>query len=44
MYLHGAKRHAAHAFARGVQGHAPPRNFLQMVRFREYFVKILSKK
>ena len=34
----------SHAFARGVRGHAPPRKFLKMVRFREYFAKILSKK
>ena len=31
--LHVAKRHAAHGvamrFARGVRGHAPPRNFLK---------------
>ena len=31
-------------FARGVRGHVPPRKFLKMVRFREYFAKILSKK
>ena len=34
----------SHAFARGVRGHAPPRNFLKMVqfvRFGEYFAKIL---
>ena len=30
----------SHAFARGVRGHAPPRKFLKMVRFGEYFAKI----
>ena len=37
----------SHAFVRGVRGHAPPRKFLKgcnLVRFREYFAKILSKK
>ena len=37
----------SHAFARGVRGHAPPRKFKKwcnLVRFREYFAKILSKK
>ena len=29
------------AFARGVRGHAPPKKFLKMVRFGEYFAKIL---
>ena len=48
--LHVAKRHAAHGeamrIARGVRGHAPPReNFLKqcnLVRFRVYFDQILS--
>ena len=35
--LHVAKRHAAHGeamrFARGVRGHATPRNFFKMVQF-----------
>ena len=31
--MHGAKRHARHALARGVRGHAPPRKFLKMVQF-----------
>ena len=35
--LHVAKRHAAHGeamcFARGVRGHAPPRNFFKMRQF-----------
>ena len=35
--LHVAKRHAAHGkamrIARGVWGHAPPRNFFKMVQF-----------
>ena len=30
--------------ARGSWGHAPPRNFLKMVCFGEYFAKILLKK
>ena len=37
----------SHAFAKGVRGHAPPRNFSKwcnLVRFREYIAKILSKK
>ena len=49
--LHAAKRHAAHSeamrFARGVWGHAPPRNFLKwcnLVRFGVYFDQILSLK
>ena len=49
--LHVAKRHAAHGeamrFARGVRGHAPPRNFLKwcnLVRFGVYFDQILSLK
>ena len=36
----------SHAFGRGVRGHAPPRKFLKrcnLVRFREYYAKILSK-
>ena len=35
--LHVAKRHAAHGkamrIARGVRGHAPPRNFFKTVQF-----------
>ena len=49
-YLHGAKRHAARGKATrllGGFGGMPPReNFLKwcnLVRFREYFAKILSK-
>ena len=37
----------SHAFAMGVRGHAPPKFFFKwcnLVRFREYFAKILSKK
>ena len=30
-----------HAFVSGVRGHAPPRKFLKMVQFGEYFAKIL---
>ena len=33
----------SHAFTRGVQGYAPPRQFFKMVRFGEYFAKILQK-
>ena len=50
-YLHGAKRHAARGEATrllGGFGGMPPReNFLKwcnLVRFREYYAKILSKK
>ena len=46
--LHVAKRHAAHGeamrFARGVRGHAPPRNLFKMVQFGVYFDHILSLK
>ena len=31
-------------FARGVRGHAPPRNFFKMVRFGVYFDQIFSLK
>ena len=37
----------SHAFARGVRGMLPRENFKKLcnlVRFREYFAKILSKK
>ena len=50
-YLHGAKRHAARGEATrllgGFGGMLPREIFLKwcnLVRFREYFVKILSKK
>ena len=46
--MHVAKRHAAHGeamrIARGVRGHAPPRNFFKrcnLVRFKVYFDQIL---
>ena len=49
--LHGAKRHAARGFATrllgGFGGMLPRENFKKwcnLVRFREYFAKILSKK
>ena len=49
--MHVAKRHAAHGeamrFARGVRGHASPRNFFKMVQFGAfgvYFDQILSLK
>ena len=39
--LHVAKRHTAHGeamrFARGVRGHAPPRNFFKMVKFGAFW-------
>ena len=38
--LHVAKRHAVHGeamrIARGVRGHAPPRNFFKTVQFGEF--------
>ena len=41
--LHGAQRHAAHGeamrFARGIQGHAPPKNFFKMVWLKFYLVR-----
>ena len=50
-YLHGAKRHAARGEATrllgGFGGMLPQENFKKLcnlVRFREYFAKILSKK
>ena len=50
-YLHGAKRHAARGEATrllgGFGGMLPRENFLKwcnLVRFREYFAQILSKK
>ena len=50
-YLHGAKRHAARGEATrllgGFGGMLPRENFKKwcnLVRFREYFAKILSKK
>ena len=39
--LHVAKRHAAHGkamrIARGVRGHAPPRNFFKTVQFGAFW-------
>ena len=39
--LHVAKRHAEHGeamrFARGVRGHAPPRNFFKIVQFGAFW-------
>ena len=39
--LHVAKQHAAHSeamrFARGIRGHAPPRNFFKMVQFGAFW-------